>query len=285
MKRNLLIVALGLGLLCGMKDSNAGNSTVYNQDEIAVTSGDDAKDNVVLLEEGFEGGAMPSGWQASDLLIYHWTVAHHLDFWNAPEHQPHTGNYAVWHRGYEHDPDNEYDRISLPTISLTAATAATFSFWYTNPAWDGEVNRLYVLVNGNTVFSGTSSVTGWTYVEIPLDDYCGQKVDIVFNMYDGYGYFTGIDDVRLVAEAYDGVSEEALANVKAYPNPTNDALWVECDGMRRVTLVSMLGQTMLDSAVDADKTMLHLGELTPGVYFVRIETPNGIVTKKVSVKK
>jgi len=79
------------------------------------------------------------------------------------------------------------------------------------------------------------------------------------------------------------VDEQNAIEANIYPNPANDQLTVECAGAKRITLVSMTGETLYDADVDSDKVTLRLNDYPNGMYFVRIQGDMGSVTKKVSV--
>ena len=75
-------------------------------------------------------------------------------------------------------------------------------------------------------------------------------------------------------------------DVSIYPNPTASDVTLDLSGLnaRTVELFSMSGQ-LLRTVVPTDETMtLSLSEYAAGVYFVRIQTDNGITTQKI-VKK
>ena len=82
----------------------------------------------------------------------------------------------------------------------------------------------------------------------------------------------------------DGI-EEVANNANVYPNPANHQITVEAEGMNQVTLINMLGQRVYDAAVEGDTTTISLADYESGLYMVRINTENGVITKQVSVVK
>jgi hypothetical protein len=51
-----------------------------------------------------------------------------------------------------------------------------------------------------------------------------------------------------------------------------------------VSLVNLVGQTLSVTSVEAPSTVISLQNLTPGVYFLSVETLANTVVKKVIVK-
>ena len=70
-----------------------------------------------------------------------------------------------------------------------------------------------------------------------------------------------------------------------YPNPASHQITVEAEGMNQVTLINMLGQRVYDVAVEGNMTIISLADYESGLYMVRINTENGVITKQISVVK
>lgn len=81
-----------------------------------------------------------------------------------------------------------------------------------------------------------------------------------------------------------GISENDLSNsILLYPNPTNGAINIHSDSfISNITVYNVIGQvSLLTTNVNAKKAVVDLGSLENGVYFIRLQTENGIVTRKV----
>ena len=83
------------------------------------------------------------------------------------------------------------------------------------------------------------------------------------------GHMTGMDELD--------------ANVNLYPNPTKGNVTIEANGMSRITVVSVLGQVVFDTELDADEYTLNMARFNAGMYMVRIYTENGMTVKRVTV--
>ncbi len=72
-------------------------------------------------------------------------------------------------------------------------------------------------------------------------------------------------------------------NVALYPNPTKGNVTIEAAGMSRITVVSMLGQVVFDTELDANTYTLNMSQFNAGMYMVRVYTENGVAIKRVTV--
>ncbi|MBR0274082.1 MAG: DUF2436 domain-containing protein [Bacteroidaceae bacterium] len=80
----------------------------------------------------------------------------------------------------------------------------------------------------------------------------------------------------------DGVDENG-SNVALYPNPTKGNVTIEAEGMSRITVVSVLGQVVFDTELDADTYTLNMSQFNAGMYMVRVYTEGGVTVKRVTV--
>ena len=127
-----------------------------------------------------------------------------------------------------------------------------------------------------------------------MNAYNGQASVIVkFSARSGYGNYLYLDNVNLsssnsVNELLSGVS------LNIFPNPaqTEATLNISLTDAQDISLsiVDVLGQVMLtenEGTLNAGdhSIKLNIGSLPSGVYFVRIGTANGTISKKITVEK
>jgi len=108
--------------------------------------------------------------------------------------------------------------------------------------------------------------------------------------------FTVTEDVELVANfEEDGdmsiVETGNYPSIRVYPNPTDGQLIIDCgrDAINRVSTVTVveiydvMGRKALTSPVSfpSPETTLNIAPLPTGVYFLKIQTENGVVVRKV----
>ena len=85
-----------------------------------------------------------------------------------------------------------------------------------------------------------------------------------------------------------GIHDSQLSTLNSqlivYPNPTRDVLHVVCPDARRITLVNIMGQVVYQkefSILNSQFSILNCSSLPNGVYFLKVETPEGTAVKKV----
>lgn len=83
-----------------------------------------------------------------------------------------------------------------------------------------------------------------------------------------------------------GVDDTELDQLKVYPNPACDELFVECDGLRKVSVVSLMGQRLKEISVEGDHLVrIPLSDLPQALYLVQVMTRNGNKTELISVTR
>jgi hypothetical protein len=152
-----------------------------------------------------------------------------------------------------------------------------------------NVYRATEAVGPYSLIATVPAVDGQTYYEyfdneVPVGTYYYQVTAV---------YDDGCESVP--AYAYDSAADYVVVNVDAigenidgvaiYPNPTNGNVKIEANGMKHITVVSILGQTVYDADINGDEFELNMGQYNTGVYVVRIVTENGISTQRVTVVK
>lgn len=140
--------------------------------------------------EGFEGGAMPSGWSSEGSST--WIVG----TGNASVNSAHDGSYNA---KITHLSTGNVTYLVTPVMDFSGLSYVTLSFWYINTSWAGDIDEVAVCyrVNGgawNELFSTTDAHSSWSNKVIDLPNLAA-NYQIGFRMTDNYGYGVGIDDV------------------------------------------------------------------------------------------
>ncbi len=74
-------------------------------------------------------------------------------------------------------------------------------------------------------------------------------------------------------------------SIKVYPNPSDGKINIQSDEVfSNVKVLNMLGQTVYNVTITANNYSFQTTELVPGVYILQLQTKNGIVNRKISVK-
>ena len=100
-----------------------------------------------------------------------------------------------------------------------------------------------------------------------------------------YGFFMPPYDVvvKAVFVVGNAIGEGNNIITSAYPNPTTGRVNIEADNLKQVSISNILGQTIYESEASGNKFTYDFGQQKDGVYLIRIETSNGVVTKRVVV--
>lgn len=75
------------------------------------------------------------------------------------------------------------------------------------------------------------------------------------------------------------------ADLKVYPNPAGDHFFIEVSALKdyKVTVLNQIGQTVYHSAFTGNKTDIETAQWPDGLYFVRVESPEGISVQKLHI--
>lgn len=71
------------------------------------------------------------------------------------------------------------------------------------------------------------------------------------------------------------------STVNIYPNPAHDYITIDADGIRSIQLINLMGQTIMRKQVCGSNVNLSLNNIPNGVYFVRVETANNTIVRKL----
>lgn len=81
-----------------------------------------------------------------------------------------------------------------------------------------------------------------------------------------------------------GLDDHQVLDVKIFPNPTRGTVNIEAEGIERVRIVDMMGQTLEKHEIGRqDQTVLNMGAYAPSVYLLEIETVNGKAMRRVVI--
>ncbi len=89
------------------------------------------------------------------------------------------------------------------------------------------------------------------------------------------------DTLSFVVQAVTGIEKLNLENIKLYPNPVDDYLFI-ADANRQIEqmkIISLNGSTIL--MVDQPKNKINLSSLATGVYYVQLMNSNEVKTHKI----
>lgn len=82
-----------------------------------------------------------------------------------------------------------------------------------------------------------------------------------------------------------GVGENEALSVAVYPNPTNSHITIEAEDLKHITITNLLGQVIYDGKAEGDTFEYDFREYGAGIYLLKIETANGVATRRVAVTR
>ena len=91
---------------------------------------------------------------------------------------------------------------------------------------------------------------------------------------------------NVIERIIDGVGEAGAGMLQLFPNPTSGLVTVNSAVLiKNLSVLDNSGRLLLVKEVDAFNYNLDLKQLKEGLYFIRIETSEGEVVRKISVIK
>ena len=82
------------------------------------------------------------------------------------------------------------------------------------------------------------------------------------------------------------MDEQQSIHVALYPNPANDKVFVEAEGIKSIKVYDMWGQLLkATDGANTSKVEISLHDLAAGIYTVEVLTKQGKAIKKLSVVK
>ena len=88
---------------------------------------------------------------------------------------------------------------------------------------------------------------------------------------------TGDDYVMVDVTSID----ENSLDVGVYPNPTDGIVNIKADGMFRIEILNIVGQTIMECDVDKDFFTIDMSNHENGIYFINVKTLKGNIVNKL----
>ncbi|MBR6438168.1 MAG: leucine-rich repeat domain-containing protein [Bacteroidales bacterium] len=100
------------------------------------------------------------------------------------------------------------------------------------------------------------------------------------NWYDPIGLNGFYEFIEVEPQA---VSEVENVISAVYPNPTKGVVKIEAENIKNVSIFNSLGQIIFENASSGDAFEYDFRNNEAGLYFIKVETTNGVETKRVTV--
>lgn len=189
------------------------------------------------------------------------------------------------------------------------------SNWYPGDEWKGDVARIYMYMYiryttrckpGNACVGTPISIDlnmvdlllQWN-IDDPVSDFERTRNNVIFNTQGNRNPF--IDNAYLATLIWGGADAEnvwtelgidnqtALTNISIYPNPSIDGTvnikFNSTEFLQKIETFDISGKLIksIDSSLIIENTLI-LKDLTTGIYFLKLTTSTGVLTKKVVIK-
>ncbi len=165
----------------------------------------------------------------------------------------------------------EMDTVATPVITINPLTNNMISVEITC-ATDGAT--IYYTLDGTEPGTTTSTLVYGNAFVHPDEEFTimamGYKIDMMSSPVVTYHYIPV------------GINEHKI-NVSVYPNPTTGQFRIQNSELRiqSVEVYDVFGKLISNTEVNDNDVTVDISNYTNGVYFTRIRTENGTVTKKV----
>ena len=88
------------------------------------------------------------------------------------------------------------------------------------------------------------------------------------------------DEQFVYVDDHWATGEREEASLKLYPNPSNGLITIEQEGIQKVVVYNALGQVLLSEETDTNQLQLDMSGFGNGLYWVKISSQNGMVTRR-----
>jgi hypothetical protein len=177
--------------------------------------------------------------------------------------------------------------LNSPCFDLSALTQATLTFDY--HMFGASMGNLAVRVNTGSGWNTIWLIDGnqgdqWNTANINLEDYIGQTIQIRMDSTTGLGDRSdaAIDNINISTTL--NINDQILESVSIYPSPTNNILNIISprSAITSIKIYDVAGRvTGYKTFSSKENYQVDLSTLEAALYFVKITTENGTITKRV----
>ena len=87
--------------------------------------------------------------------------------------------------------------------------------------------------------------------------------------------------VDVIHQGTSGIKEIPNNDImKFYPNPATSNITIITSGKANISILNIEGQVKKNITTNTNKTNIDISSLSSGIYFIKVQSENGIVTKK-----
>jgi prepilin-type processing-associated H-X9-DG protein len=126
----------------------------------------------------------------------------------------------------------------------------------------------------------------WTTTYIDLSAYMGQFVKVRFEAHSGYGNYLFLDDINIF-HSFTAVEESIKNNINVYPNPTTGMLNITdpSNAIQNIEVYDQQGKLIFSKTKKQIHEPIDMTAQQQSLYFIKLQTTQGVMVKKVSLVK
>jgi hypothetical protein len=79
------------------------------------------------------------------------------------------------------------------------------------------------------------------------------------------------------------ISETEPIVLSVYPNPTTDVVKIEAKDIKNISIFNLQGVKVYETSASGEAFEYDFSQQSAGLYFIKVETPKGVGTKRVTV--
>ena len=187
------------------------------------------------------------------------------------------------------DPSTSPNFSDTLEVLVSTDCGLTWNTYYKKYGASG-LNQLTTVTPAFSTTSFVPSAAGdWKLELLPLP--IASNVIVKFVAICNYENQLYIDDINITSAV--GINDNDISNyISVYPNPSTGIVNVYVGasnlGNMNVSVTNVLGEVISETKGNSssqNKFSLNLSDQTSGVYFVKVKTDNGSVTKKIILNK
>jgi hypothetical protein len=138
------------------------------------------------------------------------------------------------------------------------------------------------------IIGAQGPVCGWTPVTVNLGQYIGQQVSLQFTNADcsqGGHFSVSLVDVLCGQLSTSIASIEDSYFTFLFPNPSYGKCVLKTSEINsQLVITNFLGEKIFETKIISEETKINLENFNDGIYFLKLKTKNGVISRKL-VKK
>jgi hypothetical protein len=225
-----------------------------------------------LADTGLLGILLPVGWTIKDSIHFEIHAADSL-----PD-----GNGTMQHASEDYSSEGYllYDAQQSQALTDSADVVPEGYYWWGAKTW-ADLTFLDSIFFTVKIF--TNDTTGTFYLQYAVGDEDSPN-RIPYDL-ECISEPTPITITENPETGIKSFSEKI--SVSVYPNPTHGLLYIELNNYRNELIDMMIydsyGRTVVKHKLQSENNSYDLSKLAPGAYFVRLQSGNNVMSKKILI--